>query len=264
MSVILRSSSPFTAEQTVAYLATGGYTGSIVFDLFTDAVSGVSSVEITAFTVGFSATVPSVSFAISGADTTLPITLISHPEITETDTLYYTVSVNNNYTHASTIYAQITSNLTAIPQVSADCVAVFDTYENSSIVTSGDAPVVALGDAGAPTGVTGLTVTAGTNQLTLNWTPSVSVDNAGSRVVQNTTAIPTTSADGTTVYVGTGATVALTGLNSNVNYYFGVFSFDNVFKYSTLAAGATAVDHPTYHGYASQKEHARLYVEGII
>jgi len=125
--------------------------------------------------------------------------------------------------------------------------------------------LTALGDAGAPSGISGFTVTAGDREVSIAWVNSVEPDVTGTRVQRSLTSVPSAYSEGTTVVSTTGTSHTDTGAtDSDVTYYYAGFSYDNVGNYSSLSSAATGVVSPKYKRWTSKAEFLRKKLLGYI
>ncbi len=92
-------------------------------------------------------------------------------------------------------------------------------------------------DTTAPGPVTGLTATAGIQQVVLAWTNPATADFAGVNVRRKAGSYPTSPTDGTGIYSGTGTTYTDGGLTTGTTYFYNVYAKDEVPNYSTAAQG---------------------------
>lgn len=92
-------------------------------------------------------------------------------------------------------------------------------------------------DSIAPTNVSNLTATAlSTSSIRLDWNNPSDSDFNHVLIKRSITGIPLTPNNGTTVYSGSVETFTDTNLSSGVTYYYTVFSYDNLYNYSSGAA----------------------------
>ncbi len=253
MSILLNTANPFPSS--INYGLSGTYTSRIRFSLSNASTSAVSSVTITSMTAGTTALIPHATFALSGV--TLPVTVLNLDD-SYTDYIGYTIVVNNNYLHASTEYAVISSALTATANVSAGTInSGTDSYVGTDF-TGG--VVVLSGDAGAPNPVSAVAAVGGDRVVTLTWNNPVDADWASTTVKYSLNTPASAIGIGTTVYSGVLSTVAVPVealADTDVNY-FGIYTTDNVAKTSTVVQASAVA---TWHNWTSNLEHARRYVQ---
>ena len=100
-------------------------------------------------------------------------------------------------------------------------------------------------DSTAPAPVTGFTATAGSGQVTLNWTKPSTSDFTGTVIRYKTGSYPTSVTDGTLVVDKLGSPSGAdsyihTGLTGGVTYYYSAFAHDAALNYASAAnANAT-------------------------
>jgi len=178
---------------------------------------------------------------------------------------------NNTYLHGTTEYKTI--NVV----VSTDNTELSAGWVNGPYVpgttdfTAGTYTLTALGDAGAPSGVTGFVVTPMINKNKLDWVNPIDADLSGVQIQYALSAAPSAYTEGTRIYKGPGTSTFHNNLTSYVPYYYSVFTFDNVGKYSTtpVSAVGTPIYNQFWHrGALVWEEPAetiqRWYVEGIV
>jgi uncharacterized protein (DUF427 family) len=259
MSIQLTTSNPFSSPVTLAYGSTGKYIGTVEFSLLNLCVSSVSAVSVDAMTAGFSGANPVVVFALEGGASLPYLLTLSLTDPTITIPLSYSVSANNNYLHASTVVANISSAISATARLSAGGVtwgAETTAYSNAAF---GNGFINALGDAANPNPVSSLVATAGDKSVVLTWNNPVDADWASTTVEQGLSPVSAIGA-GTVIYTGvlSSTTATAAALNGEAQY-FGVYTTDNVAKNSTVVQASAT---PTWGIWTSLAEHSRLYVEG--
>ena len=97
---------------------------------------------------------------------------------------------------------------------------------------------VTLPDTVSPGDVSGMSVTAGLNQISLSWTNPADADFAGVKILRKTSGYPTNETDGAIAYNGSGVFYVDTGLTNEITYYYTAFAYDEVPNYSSAVAGA--------------------------
>jgi len=112
------------------------------------------------------------------------------------------------------------------------------------------------GDATPPGVVTGLTATAGDEQITLSWTNPGDADLAGVRILRKQGSYPSSPTDGTVVHNGPGTSCVDTNLTNGTTYYYAAFSFDEVPNYSIAV---TASGTPVASGVDETVGHATVF-----
>jgi hypothetical protein len=127
---------------------------------------------------------------------------------------------NNNDAALTTVYAWRESSTAGYPS------KIPDHWGDASLATLAS-------DTTAPAPATGFTATGGDTQVNLAWTNPVTADWAGTMVRFKTTGYPTSAADGTQIYNGTGTSYTHTTLTNGTTYYYGVYTYDEVPNYST-------------------------------
>lgn len=262
MGIQLTTNNQFPAS--ISYGTSGTYTGDISFSTNSLGLSSVSAINVTAMTLGLSTLgIPNVSFALSGV--TLPAKLLVTAG--QSQSIYYTITANNNYLHASTIYSNVTSNLIATAVLSADTSIGGET---SSYSTSFNSGILTLaGDAGAPNPPTNFTAVGDDKVVALTWTNTVGGDWANTVIEESTVAPVTSVGMGTVVYTATAASMSAVSVPVSVLgtevYYYGAYSTDNVAKTSTLVtATPVASALPTWGVWTSLAEHSRNYIQGTF
>lgn len=259
MGIQLVTSSPFSSPVALGYSSSGVYVGSIEFQAINLGLSSVSSVNLQTLTLASSSNRPNVVFALSGV--TLPQTLIMDAITNTTPTIWYTITANNNYLHASTEYAHLTSRLVATAALSANTTIGGETSAMDQSFFSG--VINAAGDTASPSPVSSLQAVGGDRVITLTWNNPVEVDWVSTTIEQSIVAPVTAIGLGAVVYTGALSTVAVSvPVNGTEVYYFGAYTTDNVSKNSTVVTvtpNASAV--PTWYVWTSEAEHARRYIQ---
>ncbi|OGI11025.1 MAG: hypothetical protein A2Y40_00065 [Candidatus Margulisbacteria bacterium GWF2_35_9] len=90
-----------------------------------------------------------------------------------------------------------------------------------------------INDTTPPANVTSASATAGVGNVVLAWTPSISSDNLGTRIVRSTTGYPTTITNGVTIYSQNGSSTVDVNLIIGTKYYYRLFAYDNNGNYSS-------------------------------
>lgn len=217
--------------QTITYGASGAYESSFSFQTFDLSLSSVSAFNVTSLTLGHSASNPKVAFDLVGA--ALPRLLLVD-ETGASEAITYTFTGDNNFLHASTMFANITSLVVATAELSAGT-ETDDTLEVSGSFEAG--LLTFAPDAAAPSPVDTVTITGINKVVALTWNNPVDADWTTTYVKQSTTAAVTTTAMGTLVYTATTPTMSAYTLNvpaSGETYYYGIYTKDNVDKLSTI------------------------------
>jgi len=243
---------------TVAYGTTSSLLTGELQATFNPA-SGISAVNIG--TIGLSGDTTYFS-AISTDSGEFPITLINTAGVSQIVT--FGVTYDNTRLHAD----DETQNVLFTSYSSGASLSAGQVGTIQSAGTSYNpnyATLTALGDAGAPSGISGFTVTAGDREVAIAWVNSAESDVSGTLVQRSLTVVPSAYTEGTTVVNTTGSSYTDTSANdSNVTYYYAGFSYDNVGEYSSLSSSATGSASPTYHRWESQKEFLRKKLLGYI
>lgn len=237
---------------TVAYGTSSTKQGraEITFSPSSSAISSVDILDINRIGSDVS------HFGPISAQSAYPITMTQ-----SNSSILFDVIFDNSYAHANT------ETFTVSGYISAGNISL-DTAANpaSSVTTqveweSTGYTVTALGDSTAPSAITGFTATVGDEKIALAWTNPTDPDYAGTIIRSSTTSFPTTTAQGTLVYEGTGTSKLDTGLNSNLDYYYSAFAYDT---FSNISSPATAIGSPTFLGYESVNRWAALYDVGHV
>lgn len=244
---------------SVAYGASATLIGTVSASFSpASALSGLSIGSINLLGSNYSTRFSTISTNVGA----FPI-IIRNNGLGESSVYNYSTVFNNNVLHSGT---QLVSGNTQMSTVCA-LLSAGSSDDLPAVYTASDVTLVlltALGDAAAPSGVSGFTATAGTNSIILSWTNSVESDVSGTLVKYSTTRVPSAYTDGTTVYNGTAETYTHTGLDDNTTYYYSAFAYDNVGKYDTLSDGATGSANPVWNIWPDLEEHTRLYELGLI
>jgi len=128
------------------------------------------------------------------------------------------------------------------PAASAD--TLIDPASATYFIDAGDSPsLTALGDAGAPSGVTGFSTANAVNAVNLTWTNPADSDLSGVLVQRSLTVAPSSSSEGTrvTTVIAPSASYSDTGLTGGLTYYYSLFTLDNVGEINETAVSATGV-----------------------
>jgi hypothetical protein len=245
--------------QELAYGATGTYNNNLYFATVLLAASSVSAVELSEMSLGSLDLIPSVTFTLSGL--TLPVTL----PVTDgrTADVNYTITVDNDYLHASTETVTITSIFTATAKLSAG--TEMDTPSSlNQAFAEGD--ILALGDAGAPSPVSSFNAVGGDQTVTLTWNNPTDVDWSSTSIRQSTVASISSVSFGTLVYTATTVNMSSCNLTVPVNgtevYYYGAYATDNVGKNSSIVTTTPPTSSlPVWKKWSSKAEHSRLYIQ---
>ena len=243
------ASPSFDAGVTVTYGASSTIIGGCSYTMTPS--WGITSVNVTHIALSGDTTRFS---AVSTLNRSLPAILASG------DVINFATIYNNNYLHTGTITHTLSANIVATTTSANVSAGVVTTRVGDGSSNTGSTTLNALGDASVPGPVTSFAAVHGPSLIALSWVNPVDADFTGVYIQQSTTAYATTTADGTNVYLGAGTSVTVTGL-AEATYYFTAFAYDNVGRVSTRAV---VTESPLWNLWASEAEHARLYVQGQI
>lgn len=108
-------------------------------------------------------------------------------------------------------------------------VFAFDDVPNFSASTFASATPINIFP---PPNITTLTSTSADKRVTLNWSNPSTGDFLGVRIQRKVGSVPTNYLDGTTVYEGNARGFTNTPLVNGLNYYYRIFSYDEIPNYS--------------------------------
>jgi len=224
---------------------------------------GITALNIDSISISGNQSIPAFSIGLSGG-VTLPFEFKWDGATATPEALWFYITADNTALHAddfiTNMVVGVSSTGTALSAGLSGSETMIDGTWTSSIGT-----ITALGDAGAPSGVSGFTITTQDQSLLLSWTNSIVGDVSGTIVKRSLTGVPSAYSEGTTVYNGALATYTDGAANdSNQNYFYAAFAYDNVGSYATLSDGATGSASPQFGIFKSLAEHSRLYEQGII
>lgn len=181
---------------------------------------------------------------------------------------------NNDYLHASNeTFTVVAVASTSNAQLSANWDGVFSQATDSW--SSAEYTLTALGDAGAPSGVSAFTATAGQERVRISWVNPSDSDLSAVRVNYATGATaPANQSAGTQLYQGIGTSVEQTSLTAGQAMSYSIFSLDNVGNWSSLTTDTCATATPfavSQYGLSSRWPYLtnaeirrKLLEEGII
>lgn len=159
--------------------------------------SGISSVMVDFYLSG----VDTSYFTAVSASASLPIELINGQDIN------LAVSYNNNYLHAANEFKTIAFTASAnSAELSATANPLSSVITLPANFSTTPVTLTALGDATAPSGVTGFSIEPGSGFNRLTWVNPVDSDLSAVRVNYSLTTTPASYSDGTLVYDGLGTT----------------------------------------------------------
>jgi hypothetical protein len=162
-----------------------------------------------------------------------PVISWTDPNSISNDTFFIT---NNGTEPTPTNYAYTTtSNSYDLPNQKQGETTIKVRAMNGAGTYSETKDFVIRFDGIAPANVSELTATATTNTITLKWTDPTIFDFTHVVIVKNTSHIPLSITDGTTVYENTDATFTDTNLTEATTYYYAIFSLDTIGNRSTGA-----------------------------
>lgn len=242
------SSSPLTTS--IAYGTSGTIYSNAAAEMIP--VGGLSSVEITGFTVSAGDS----NFGAVSANTTLPA------KLTHGQAVNFSVVYNNTNLHANNISVPVMINTSTANAAMSAGITGGSSLSGVNMFLGEVGIVTALGDAGAPSGISSFTATPVHEGTNLTWVRSAMPDVVGTIITRSLTLVPATTAQGTLVYQGTAAAFNDTGLDANHLYNYSAFAYDNVGK---ISSAVSLCSQPMWYKYSSHGEFIRLYeVEGCI
>lgn len=253
---------------SVAYGTTSNAITATLSASFTPA-SSISSVEITSFawlsTDGY--------FSASGTNIgSFPVTLPAIGWTGETAVIYLSCAYDNTRYHINDEQIGGGFNVTmGTATLSAGSSDTIGAPGSAAVVTSyGDYPMLsAVGDAGAPSGVTAFVATPLIGSVGFTWTLPADTDLSSIYIQVSTVCAPTAYNIGDNVYIGNGSATATTvseGVTAGITNYFSIFSKDNVGEYSSTpivsATGMPIINTYTNLPWAVGK--SEQYVRGVF
>jgi len=139
--------------------------------------------------------------------------------------------------------ASLTFNYSQI--ATTDCNVASNGQDILSSVTNGNYTLTSASGGGGggggwadydpPANVSNLTGTASTTQIELSWQNPIDADFEGVIIIKKTSGYPQNKDDGELVYQGKINSCADTGLSETTDYYYKIFSYDEVPNYSSGA-----------------------------
>lgn len=219
-----------------------------------DPAYGLSAIRVQTLAVSGSNSIP----LVLSASRVIPASITWDGAIGEL--INFTVSANNQGLHASAISGTFVVYASGYGILSGGSTG---TVQNGTSLGS-DISFVALGDVGAPSGISAFTATTGSMIIDLTWAYPVDSDLVSINIRKSLTTPITSVTEGSLIYSG-----LLTSYSDNdfANesagswIQYGAYSIDNVGKASTISTLSATMD---FHGWVNAYEHARLYIQGII
>jgi hypothetical protein len=251
---------------------------AVPYGTYSDYVYGTATF-ISSSLEGDNTALQSVDFDIylSGADTSKFAAISANVALPGTiqigETVTFNTRFNNTYLHAGTeTFTVVAVVSTSNPALSAGWYGTYTPSTTDFITTQ--YTTTALGDAGAPSGVTAFTATAGQTRVALSWTNPADSDLSAVQVQYAVgTVCPATYLAGDTLYLGVGTSTEQTGLTGGTAMAYSIFTQDNVGNWSSLTATTSATATPIANNsygtnafpyLTNDQIRARLFDEGII
>jgi N-acetylneuraminic acid mutarotase len=139
----------------------------------------------------------------------------------------------------------------------------YDEVPNYALGTSASSGIKPR-DLTPPANVASFVAAAGDSQATLSWTNPTDSDFAGVKILRKTGGYPTSPADGTVVYNGTGTGYTDTGLTNGTIYYYAAFTYDEVPNYSSGAQASATLTVIVWATRASMPTARRHLAVGVV